>query len=305
MPKTYLPYQKQKWLEFFEKGKSEKWIANYTKCDYRTVKKGIQEARQERNGIAAQVELVKEALTDHKNQLLTVLDEMRLMVVMPQDDLEIRTLANGRVAPISLIRARMSSDEIGNLVLDVPTEETVAWELIQEHLKGDKLWKSYKDWKLAVLTHMKDRINLKSRAEEFIKNETGLNISEKPSGIDETAHVYSLTVQLFYEVAIRRSLNIPDATNLEGRMIASADGYVRFNEGGSILAYAPNKSDKSRKALASAIESLYRSSQVEELSISYARLQEITNKTRRIIDEIALLHMLPGSCRVCRRLGVK
>jgi len=46
----FLPHQKKKWLELFEKARAKKWIANNYKCDYRTVKKGIERsaARKER-----------------------------------------------------------------------------------------------------------------------------------------------------------------------------------------------------------------------------------------------------------------
>ena len=305
MPRTYLPHQKIRWLDLFESGKTEKWIANYTKCDYRTVKKGIEEARRDRYAIAAQVELVKDALRGHKDQLLMVLDEMRLMMAMPADNLEIRTERNGGMSPISLTRARVRADSSGGLLLDVPAEETVAWELIQQHLKGDKVWRSYKEWKEAVLTHIQAKVDLKSAVARFIKDKTDLGIRDKVSQGDETGSVYPETVQLFYEVATYRSLGRIDGTNLEGRMVASPDGYVRNGVGGTSLAYAPLGADECRKELLQALESLYRSSEVERVGTSHSRLQEVIDRTRRIIDEIALLHMLPGSCRVCRRLGIK
>jgi hypothetical protein len=63
--------------------------------------------------------------------------------------------------------------------------------------------------------------------------------------------------------------------------------------------------EKCRRGLLSALESLYKSSEFERVTTSFDRLQEIIDRTRRIIDEISLLRMLPGSCRVCRRLGIK
>jgi len=90
MPKKFLPHHKKKWLELSEFGKSEKWIARNAKCDPRTVKKGIEEARRERNAAIAQVELVKEALRDHKDQLLAVIDDVKSILLMPPDNIEIR-----------------------------------------------------------------------------------------------------------------------------------------------------------------------------------------------------------------------
>jgi hypothetical protein len=89
------------------------------------------------------------------------------------------------------------------------------------------------------------------------------------------------------------------------RIVASDDGNVRSGLGGSILGYASKKTENCRRGLLSALELLFKSSELNEVAESYKRLQEVTDKTRRIIDEIILLHMLPGSCRVCRRLGIK
>jgi len=301
MPKIYLAHQKRKWLELSEKGKSEKWIANNAKCDYRTIRKGIEEARRERNAIAAQIELVKEALTDHKDQLLAVLDGMRSMVVMPPDNLEIRTERNGRIAPIPLTGIRVRSDETGSLVLDVHAEEEVAWELLQEHLKGDKLWKSYREWKETLVAHLEARIDLKSEAAKLIEETTGLVIRDKVSG-GRMPYISPAAVQVFYELALRQALKRIDGTNLEERLTASDDGYVRL---GSEFAYAPDGPQECRDQLIVALKSLYLSPMVNEIAASYNRLQEATAETGRIIDEIALLSMLTGSCRVCRRLGIK
>lgn len=305
MPKIYLPHQKQRWLQLYESGRSDKRIASDAKVDYRTVKKGIEEARQERNAMSAQIELVKEALSDHKDQLLLKVDEMAATVVMPPDTLEIRKDNNGSTAPIPLTRATVRVNESGILVIDVHAEGKVAWELFQEHLKRDKVWKSYKEWKEAVLTHIKARIDLKSAAAGLIKDKTGLEIGDKTTDKGETSHVYSTTVQTFYEVALRRALKRIDGTNLEGRMVASPDGYVRNGPVGTELAYSPQEVGKCREGLLSALESLYESSEFERVTTSFDRLQEVTDRTRRIIDEISLLGMLPGSCRVCRRLGIK
>ena len=47
MPRKFLDADKRKWLELYDSGKSEKWIAKqHAKCDARTVKRGIEEARR-------------------------------------------------------------------------------------------------------------------------------------------------------------------------------------------------------------------------------------------------------------------
>ncbi len=302
MPKTFQPHQRQQWLEQFENGKSEKWIANNSKCDYRTVKKGIEEARRDRNATMAQIELVKEALTDHKNQLLAVIDEMRLMMVMPPDNLEVR-IEGDEIAPIPLTRLKIVGVS-GTLETDIPIEKGVAWELVHEHLKRDKIWKAYREWKDALLSHVQARINLKLVCSRLIKQQTGFEIREANPKNKTQGRINPETVQLFYEVTLRRSLKKHDGTNPEERIVASPDGYVRHG-GGMVLAYTPNSAEECRKGLISAFALLQNSGESKEVSLSYDRLQTALDKTIRIIDEISLMRLLPGSCRLCRRLGIK
>lgn len=304
MPKRFLPHQKKKWLELSESGKSEKWIARYTKCDPRTVKKGIEEARRERIASIAQIELVKEALRDHKDQLLAVIDDIKSALVMPPENIEIRREKDGTLAPIPLSEAIVKPDKSGGLMLLVWAEERVEWELLQEHLKGDKIWKILKQWKELMLAHIKAIIDFKLAAERLIRARTQLQLVDEIPQSAETGYIFPAVVQLFYEVALRRPLGIKDGTNIEGRMVASPDGYVRNGLGGTELAYAPNSQEDCKNKLLDALRELYESPEAEQVSVSHKEAQELTEKAKRIWDEISLLRMVPGSCRICRRLGV-
>jgi len=304
MPKKFLPHQKKKWLELSESGKSEKWIARDAGCDPRTVKKGIEEARRERNVAIAQIELVKEALRDHKDQLLAVIDDIKSLLVMPPENIEIRIDKDGTPAPIPLSGAIIRPDESGGLMLLVRAEERVEWELLQEHLKGDKIWKIFKQWKESILACIQAMIDLKLGAERLIKARTQLELVDEIPRSAEIGCIYPAVIQLFWEVALRRSLGIKDGTNIEGRMIASPDGYVRNGPGGTELAYAPNSQEDCKNKLLDALRELYGSPEAKRVSISYKEAQELTEKAKRNWEEISLLRLVPGSCRVCRRLGV-
>jgi hypothetical protein len=304
MPKKFLPHHKKKWLELSESGKSEKWIANQTKCDPRTVKKGIEEARRERNAAIAQIELVKEALRDHKDQLLAVIDDIKSVLVMPPDNIEIRRDKDGTLAPIPLSGATVKPDKPGGLMLLIQVEEKVEWELLQEHLKGDKIWKIFRQWKESILAYIKAIIDLELTAGRLIKARTGLQLVDEITRSAEIGYICPAVVQIFYEVAQRHSLGIKDGTNIEERVVASPDGYVRNGPGGTELAYAPNSQEDCKNELLDALRELYESPEAEQVSISYKEAQELTEKAKRILDEISLLRLVPGSCRVCQRLGV-
>jgi len=304
MPKRFLPHHKKKWLELSESGKSEKWIARNAKCDPRTVKKGIEEARRERNAAIAQIELVKEALRDHKDQLLAVIDDIKSTLVMPPENIEIRRDKDGTLAQIPLSGVTVKPDKSGGLMLLVWVEEKVEWELLQEHLKGDKIWKIFRQWKELILAYIKAIIDLKLASERLIKARTGLQLIDEIPKSAETGYICPAVVELFYKVALRHSLGIKNGTNIEERIVASPDGYVRNGPGGTELAYAPNFQEDCKNRLLDTLRELYESPEAEQVSILYKEAQEITEKEKRILDEISLLRLVPGSCRVCRRLGV-
>ena len=77
MPKKFLDTDKRKWLKLYEDGKTEIQIAKeYAKCDLRTVRRGIEEARHKLDVKVARAELLKEALRKHQDSLFKELDEI-------------------------------------------------------------------------------------------------------------------------------------------------------------------------------------------------------------------------------------
>jgi len=76
MPKKFSVTDKNKWLEDYENGKSESSIANDSSCDLRTVKRGIEEARRQRDAVAARVDLLKQAVLKHQERLMKKLNAL-------------------------------------------------------------------------------------------------------------------------------------------------------------------------------------------------------------------------------------
>jgi len=304
MPKKYRIEQKRKWLEQREKGKSEKWIANNTKCDIRTISKGVEEARLEREAGLARIELMKETIRNHQQELLGVIDGIVSMLEKPREGLEIRRDQDKRIAPIPLSGAIVKQGEEDELTLIIQDEDSLKWELLKEHLKGDKLWKTLRQWEDALLLHIRARIALMDIAQRLLEGETGLKLIKKVTEIPESAGIFPTAAQVFYELALRRALSIKDKTNLEERLIATPDGYVRNGPGGTEYAYAPGTQDKCKEKILIALEKLYDSPEVKQVANSCITAGNITKETRTIAEEIRLLGMLPNRCRVCKRLGV-
>ncbi len=304
MPNKYKPEQKRQWVQYREQGKSDKWIANYVKCDVRTVVKGIDEAIREREAGAARIQLMKDKIGEHQTALVVVLDGIVSMLELPPYNLEIRKESNGNVAPIPLSGALVKPDAENELVLVIHEEDSLKWELLKEHLKGDKLWRMINRWRGPFLEHIKARVALLDAAQRLLEEETGLQLIKRTNGVPKTAGIYLVAVQVFYELARCQALGVKNETNLEERLIGTPDGYVRNGPGGTDYAYAPGFWDECKEKILVALNKLHNSQEKNQVISSYVEAGKITEETKRVAEEISLMRWLPGRCRVCKRMGV-
>ena len=304
MPNKYKPEQKRQWVQYREQGKSDKWIANYVKCDVRTVVKGIDEAIREREAGAARIQLMKDKIGEHQTALVVVLDGIVSMLELPPYNLEIRKEPNGHVAPIPLSGALVKPSEENELFLVIHEEDSLKWELLKEHLKGDKLWRMINRWRGPFLEHIKARVALLDAAQRLLEEETGLQLIKRTNGVPKTAGIYLVAVQVFYELARCQALGVKNETNLEERLIGTPDGYVRNGPGGTDYAYAPGFWDECKEKILVALNKLHNSQEKKQVISSYIEAGKITEETKRVAEEISLMRWLPGRCRVCKRMGV-
>ena len=304
MPKKYKPEQKRQWLQYREQGKSDKWIANYVKCDVRTVVKGIDEAIREREAGAARIQLMKDKIGEHQTALVVVLDGIVSMLELPPYNLEIRKEPNGHVAPIPLSGALVKPSEENELFLVIHEEDSLKWELLKEHLKGDKLWRMINRWRGPFLEHIKARVALLDAAQRLLEEETGLKLIKSANEVPEKGGLFPVAVKVFYELAICQALGVKNGTNLEERLIGMPDGYFRNGPGGTEYAYAPGFQDECKEKILVALNKLHNSQEKKQVISSYVEAGKITEETKRVAEEISLMRWLPGRCRVCKRMGV-
>jgi hypothetical protein len=64
-----------------------------------------------------------------------------------------------------------------------------------------------------------------------------------------------------------------------------------------------NDTAESREKIVSIFTSLPQTPEASEVKRTYGELAEITKTAKREIDELLLLNLVTGRCRVCRRLG--
>jgi len=304
MAKKYEPEQKRQWLQYREQGKSDKWIANYVKCDVRTIVKGVDKAIREREAGAARIQLMKDKIGEHQTALVVVLDGIVLMLELPPYNLEIRKESNGRIAPIPLSEALVKPNEENELVLFIQGEDSLKWGLLKEHLKGDKLWRMINKWKGPFLEHIKARVTLLDAAQRLIEEEIGLKLIYNANEVPEKGGLFPVAVKVFYELAICQALGIRNETNLEERLIGMPDGFVRSGPGGTEYAYAPGFQDECKEKILVALNKLHNSHEKKQVISSYMGAGKITEETKMVAEEISLMRWLPGRCRVCKRMGV-
>ncbi len=142
MPRKFTDTDKRMWLELYESGKTEKWIARErAKCDPRTVKRGIEEARRKQDARGARADLIKEALRKHQDSLLEELDEILDGLTLPTKEFVIIPWSRGG-DPI----LPGSETDVSARIAASGSEGGAVRRLRKAHLKNDRLWKVLGQW---------------------------------------------------------------------------------------------------------------------------------------------------------------
>jgi len=300
MSKKISIQEKKKWLDMYEQGKTEVQIARQIGRDPRTIAKGLEEASKERRLASAEAEMLRNALFKHQDQLTGILKNIAAMLVMPPYNLEMREEREGILAPIPLSGDHLKHVSKEQMVLEIHDEDKLEWELLKEHLKQDKLWEYIKQWRKAMLDHIWARWQFKLADKTKLVKATGLKFKK---GQDDDSYEYLLpeAVGLLFEVAMKKTLGVSDETDLKNGIVAD-DDFVRHRQGGTKLARCKN-TEECRKKIIYVYDSLLVSSEAYKVKSTYEVLSSITRVAKRQIDEIMLLGMITGKCRVCRRLG--
>lgn len=303
MPKKFSAGDKRDWLDLYEKGKTELQIAReHVHCDVRTVKKAIEEARRQRDAQTARAELLKEALRKHHGDLLSIIEGILPALQVPPANLEVSWKLEASPSPIRLSGATAQYKLLSGCTVFFQSENSPLWGLLEEHLKRDQMWKVIGHWKRVVAAHIDARIALNRMAAMLLEKKTGLKLVDRvpEQGPYLLAHVAMPQV---YEPALHVALGIRYGREPEHDIVADTkNGEVTYQN--SPLAKVPGAEQECRQNILKAIAELRASTEAENVATTYREVVEITAKARRVVEEIALLGLVPGQCRVCRRLGV-
>ena len=304
MPKKLPMSEKREWLKDFDDGKPAAAIAKERKRALKVIKRGIEEARAERDGAGARAEIVKEALVKHQAQMMGIIERLLGAAEVPPPDLELRREKNGALAPIPLPSGKIIYNLAQGLIFELSDENTTLWKLLKDHLTRDRLWSTIRKWKEGLISHIKARLDLEKSIKTLIEIETGFKVTGGKAGDDEKDFVYPHAVNLFYTVNIRKTLGISDETNPQERLIADDDGYVRHGVAGSELAYCPGKQEQCREDLIQAFEKIPDLSEMKNVIATESELRNVSNRLKQLLEDIHLMGLIPGRCRICSRISL-
>ena len=290
--------EKKKWLAMFEQeSMTENQVALHVGKDLRTVVNGLQEASRQRSLANAESEMLRTALQTHQGKLMEKVTDMANMLVLPDVSSVLREDAVGQMVPISVPGGLVERDTNREITLKIYNKEKLEWELLQAHLKSDKLWKQLDRWEDAMTGYFKALWIFRLSIKNNLEAETGLKFMAGDNL--KVDHLSPMLQDLIYGVTIRKILGINDGTNLEHNITADND-CVRHN--GTILAVC-KKPAKCKDQIIDVLTSLPTKPAAQDVNKTYSELVTITKITRRQVDEILSLGMILGKCRVCARLG--
>ena len=312
MPKKFSIALKREWLHAYEDGKSEASISRDNRCDVRTLKNGLDEARLERTATLAKAEAIKEAFHNHNQRLLSTIEDL-LPALMPLPlNQPIPWRQNFKPEPLAIVCGKaqyeiLPTPRVSSITLDA--EAKVEWKYLIEHLRRDPLGQALKQWKKALADHIEARIALKRKLSELLKKETGYRMLDKPANqaavIPENAPFLDpFLVDLLFQEIIKRLPEVPDTVAINDNIVAEPNsGEITYSHG-QILAYTPEKAQELKEQITAVIDDLSSSGEIRTVINTYGTVKDLGERARQAADEILMLGLIPGQCQLCRRLGM-
>jgi len=305
MPKKFSIADKNNWLERYESGKSEASIAKESKCDLRTVRRGIEDARRERDARFARIDLLKQAVLKHQESLLNKLGEILTSLQVPPWDWAVLSWhkdADSILNESDFDTEYTWEEESNKESKDSGAQGDMVEGMLRQHLKGDKLWKLLDKREQIYASHRLARIALQRKVANLLEEETGYEL--KADSHAQPPFLYSyITGDLFYQMSLADAFGHSKSDAWLDEIVAdSSAGRVRYHD--STLAEVPGKADKCRKRLADAFAKMRALPELTRVVNTYHELEESTSKAKQAIEEIRLLGLVPGACKTCRRLGM-
>lgn len=303
MPKPTPMSEKQKWLSEYQKGMSEFALSKKYHRDVRTIKKGIEDAIREQELRQARVNFLTERLNRHQDTLLNELTSIKESTGAPETSYAPLSWHEGENSVFSY--KLPEKPDSGAVVKEKKRERKVeqpvsARRLLEQHLGNDVLIKSLRSYEEAYTENVIERKVFQKTIVNTLVEITKLKVLDKRI---KASYVCSYTTGDFLYKKLLNDMKDREFDEFCQEIETDAiNGNVTYSH--NVLIEAPGKEKLYRKRLCRAFSELHDSRELVNVLHSQRMLEEAATRLHQAIDEILLLGMVTGRCRVCRRLGL-
>lgn len=206
---------------------------------------------------------------------------------------------------LGFIGATVTNETGKGWTVALAVQSKLEWGLLQEHLKGDPMWASLNAWRRAFEAYVEARVNLETKCALLLMKNTGYKLVEQSFDQSVLPCLYSYPIlDVFYQVVLDKTLGVERETRFEDTvMVDKESGRVRYGVG-MVLAEAPGEEEECKANILVSLKEVLESAEAAKVKKTDADLVEATVKAKRAVEEVLLLELVTGECRVCRRLGV-
>jgi len=198
--------------------------------------------------------------------------------------------------------ARAQSLEVDKTTTGAEHQADIVQAMLREHLRNDKLWKILAQGEKAYTSHQLGRIALQIRVVGLLREESGYKMVDRNEASPPFLYSYT-TGDLFFKMTLRRAFGAHYTDGWEGDIVAAtAAGYVKYQN--QILAEVPGKEKECRQKLLDAFEKMQHLPEVVGVVGTSRELRKATLRARQVVEEVLLLGLVPGQCKICQRLGM-
>ena len=302
MPREIDPREVENWLQQYDAGRSIATIAREFRKDPRVVRRHIDAALLHRDGRAAQRRLMDDALRSHQKDLMTAIAALKSRVQVPRVD-EAVGLDEEDVQKLNIPRARLPRGEYWYEQERMQVEESRMWQLLREHLTRDPLWLEIAKWKTTFVGEVNARLELLDAIRSKAEERTGCGSSREFQGTPCLLPLYPWGI---YQYVLHRLLGINLHPIERRNFVVEADGLIKFQGIGNQVdvARAPGKEKGVVDSVFEILDEAEAWPEVIQLSRVHHEDDLQVTKVRGMLEELELIHYIPGRCALCRRLGI-
>ena len=287
MPEKIPPKLMRKWLKIYDDGIPVDVIAKKYHRDVRTIKRCIEETKRDRLAESVRGNIMMEAARGHQEALLGVVNDFVGELAAETSKPEIPA---------------EDTDGLSQIVLRA--ESSPYWGLLKQHLPRDPLWDLIIRWKKANADFDDSCAAVRKITSDLLLKECRCKIIDANTDTDaKPPFLFSRAVELIYTEALTRAIEDKPRINIADSLKADRKS-GQVVSGGTIMAVAPGREEEFAGYIRKVLAKVSDSDQTTKVSYKYDALKQVNEKARAAAQDIMLLGMVPGLCRICRKLGL-